>query len=217
MTEQNNEEPARNPFDFRDPSERVREIVNSGNDGHDPGDESDHQPVTAEGSSPNAEPEPAPLPVGMKALTDYLDEDLAGVVSSLVREIESLKAEKATASSAAKVEDLVNALGDEWQPVFRDKANRAKLNTAMKVMKAGYERSNLTVPDEQEILSKVLRSEFGEIKESIEQEAVNNKVAERKSQMIARASGRRTDSLTPKESAMKSVHQMMVERGLYST
>jgi|TARA_R100000084_G_C4619635_1_gene132459 hypothetical protein len=220
MTEEQNEETQKSPYDFRDPSEMVREIV-SGDDEKspesDPGDESDHeekeQDQTVEEPKSNVE-EPS---VGMKSLNDYLDEDLAGVVSSLVKKIDRLESEKRNASTAAKVDDLVNSLGDEWQPVFRDKENRAKLNTAIQVIKTGYERSNVPVPDEQEIVEKALRAEFGGVKETIEQEATQAKVSARKSQMISRASGRRTDSLSPKESALRAVHKIMTERGIYNS
>jgi len=224
MTEQNNEENENKPFDITDPSERVREIISGDTEqsGHDPGDESDHENKSPETSideapaspEPKAEEKPA---ISMKSMTDYLDEDLAGVVSNLVKEIDRLKSETTKVSQSAKVDELVSSLGDEWQPVFRDKANRAKLDTAIQVLKTGYQQSGVTVPSEGDIVQKALRAEFGEVKQSIEQENTEAKVAERKSQMIARASGRRSDSLSPKESALKSVHKIMVERGLYNS
>lgn len=226
MTEEANEE-TKSPFDFSDPSERVAEIVGSG---HDPGDESDHadreeataeepkaeEPVTQPAKDPEPSEEVDSIRSKMKQVSEYLDEDLATVVNSLVDEIDRLKSERQNASDAAKVDDLVSSLGDEWQPVLRDKENRAKLNTAIQVIKTGYKRSNLPVPDEQEIVQKALRAEFGDVKDSIEQEATEAKVEARKSQMIARASGRRTDSMSPKESAMKAVHEIMAKRGLYN-
>ena len=222
MTEENNENNERNPYDFKDPSEQMAEIIAEGTsepstDG-DPGDESDHETKQAP-----AEAEPAPEQVSepsvssMKKIGDYLDEDLAGVVSNLVQEIDRLKSERQTVSQAAKVDELVSSLGDEWQPVFRDKSNRAKLKTAIDVMTQGYKRSNIPLPDEGELVQKALRMEFGGVKETIEQEATEAKVEDRKSQMISRASGRRTDSLSPKESALRAVHKIMAERGIYNS
>ena len=224
MTDQNHEDNQARPFDITDPSERVREIVSGSADdtGHDPGDESDHEikktetPVDEAPASPEPKAEEKPA-INMKSMTDYLDEDLAGVVSNLVKEIDRLKSETHKVSQSAKVDELVSSLSDEWQPVFRDKANRAKLDTAIQVMKTGYQQSGITAPSDSDIVQKALRAEFGEVKQSIEQENTEAKVAERKSQMIARASGRRSDSLSPKESALKSVHKIMVERGLYNS
>ena len=219
MTEQASEETPKDPYDFRDPSEAVREIV-SGDEapspGSDPGDESDHEEKNQTRPEETPKPSVEEPSVGMKSLGDYLDEDLAGVVSSLVKKIDRLESEKRDASNAAKVDDLVNSLGEDWQPVFRDKENRAKLSTAIQVIKTGYERSNVPVPDEQEIVEKALRAEFGDVKQTIEQEATEAKVEARKSQMISRASGRRTDSLSPKESALREVHKIMAQRGLYN-
>lgn len=216
MTEENNEN---KPFEPRDPSEDMKRILADGNDGHDPGDEhKDSEPAVAEKTEqPVASAETPKPPVEMKSVDDYIDEDLASVVSKLMVEINSLKTEKRNQEGSAKVDDLVSNLGDDWAPVFKDKANRAKLETAIGVLRVGYERSNVPVPDEQEIVQKALRSEFADIKSNIEREEVQSKVDERKSQMISRASGRRSDSLSPKESAMKSVHQIMVDRGLYNS
>jgi hypothetical protein len=124
--------------------------------------------------------------------------------------------QKTYRGESAKVDDLVSSLGDEWAPVFKDKANREKLQTAITVMKVGYAQSKIPAPDEQEIIQKALRSEFADIKSNIERDGVQSKIDDRKSQMISRASGRRSDSLSPKESAMRSVHKMMTDRGLYS-
>lgn len=221
MTEESNEETAKNPYDWSDPSEKVREIITGGEEPAEAPSDAEASTEEAEAAAPEAAEEPKPNveapSIGMKSLSDYLDEDLAGVVSSLVKEIESLKSERQRVSDAAKVDDLVSSLGEEWQPVFRDKGNRAKLNTAIQVIKTGYKRSNLPVPDEQEIVQKALRAEFGDVKESIEQEATAAKIESRKSQMISRASGRRTDSLSPKESAMREVHKIMAQRGLYNS
>tara|TARA_R100000654_G_scaffold19900_1_gene40389 strand:+ start:3487 stop:4155 length:669 start_codon:yes stop_codon:yes gene_type:complete len=222
MTEENNENNEKSPYDFQDPSEKMAEIIAEGSpepfSDNDPGDESDHETKQAP-----AEAEPAPEQVSepsvssMKKIGDYLDEDLAGVVSNLVQEIDRLKSERQTVSQAAKVDELVSSLGDEWQPVFRDKSNRAKLKTAIDVMTQGYKRSNVPLPDEGELIQKALRMEFGGVKETIEQEATEAKVEDRKSQMISRASGRRTDSLSPKESALRAVHKIMAERGIYNS
>tara|TARA_R110000751_G_scaffold13840_4_gene45897 strand:+ start:1111 stop:1767 length:657 start_codon:yes stop_codon:yes gene_type:complete len=209
-------------FEIRDPSERYNEIVNGtpeDDGGHDSGDE--HKEATAE--EPKAEgtveipTDPAIQPESsMKPVGDYIDEDLASVVTRLVGEISHLKSEKAQRGESAKVDDLVSNLGDEWAPVFKDKANREKLQTAITVMKVGYAQSKIPAPDEQEIIQKALRSEFADIKTNIERDGVQLKIDDRKSQMISRASGRRSDSLSPKESAMRSVHKMMTDRGLYS-
>ena len=226
MTEENNEKPEKSPYDFKDPSQRMKEII-SGDDSSDAEvdavdtteDQTEQTPEPVVERSPDPKPSAADDDddaIGMKSVEDYIDEDLASVVARLTKEIRSLKQERQESSNAAKVDLLVDSLGDEWQPVFRDKANREKLNVAMKVIKTGYERSNLTVPDEREILSKALRAEFGEVKTSIEQEETQNKIDKRRSQMIARGSGRRTDSLSPKESAMRSVHKIMIDRGLYN-
>ena len=216
MTEESKEN---QPYEPQDPSEQMKRILADGNEGHDPGDEHTDSPAPVEekaeeGAPSNGEKPPS---IEMKSVNDYIDEDLAGVVNRLMVEINSLKSEKRKQDSSAKVDDLVSSLGDDWAPVFKDKANREKLETAIGVLRTGYERSNIPVPDEQEIVQKALRSEFAEVKSNIEREEVQSKVDERKSQMLSRASGRRSDSLSPKESAMKSVHQMMVDRGLYNS
>jgi hypothetical protein len=74
-------------FVIRDPSERYNEIVNGtpeDDGGHDSGDE--HKEATAEGTveiptDPAIQPESSMKPVG-----DYIDEDLASVVTRLVAE-----------------------------------------------------------------------------------------------------------------------------------
>ena len=108
-------------------------------------------------------------------------------------------------------------MGEEWSPVFEEKENRERLHTAVSVLRKGYEQSNISVPDEQELIQKALRSEFADVKETIEQERVEEKVQARESQMISRASGRQGRDLSPKESAMRSVHKLMIDRGLYSS
>tara|TARA_R110000868_G_scaffold37036_2_gene131055 strand:+ start:3729 stop:4394 length:666 start_codon:yes stop_codon:yes gene_type:complete len=221
MTEQ---EPEKKPFEIKDPSERFKEIVadipvdNSG--GHDSGDE--HKDVKADEDKTTepvvSTPAPTPQPDSlMKSVDEYIDEDLASVVTKLVGEINALKSEKADRGASAKVDDLVTNLGEEWAPVFQDKANREKLKAAISILKVGYERSNVPVPDEQEIIQKALRSEFADLKTNIEREGIQSKIDDRKSQMISRASGRRSDSLSPKETAMRSVHKLMIDRGLYNS
>ena len=221
MTEQ---EPEKKPFEIKDPSERFKEIVadipvdNSG--GHDSGDE--HKDVNADEDKTTepvvSTPAPTPQPDSlMKSVDEYIDEDLASVVTKLVGEINALKSEKADRGASAKVDDLVTNLGEEWAPVFQDKANREKLKAAISILKVGYERSNVPVPDEQEIIQKALRSEFADLKTNIEREGIQSKIDDRKSQMISRASGRRSDSLSPKETAMRSVHKLMIDRGLYNS
>jgi len=216
MTEENN---TGERFEPQDPSEQMKRILSDGDGGHDPGDEhkDPEPPAEVKDEQPKTEAETPKPSVEMKSVDDYIDEDLASVVSKLMVEINSLKSAKRQQEGTAKVDDLVSSLGDDWAPVFKDKANRAKLETAIGVLRVGYERSNVPVPDEQEIIQKALRSEFADIKSGIEKEEVQSKVDDRRSQMISRASGRRSDSLSPKESAMKSVHQIMVDRGLYNS
>tara|TARA_X000001382_G_scaffold130796_1_gene126997 strand:+ start:5532 stop:6203 length:672 start_codon:yes stop_codon:yes gene_type:complete len=223
MTEEQKEQ----PYEIKDPSERFKEIVADLTEdpgGHDSGDE--HKEVEAKEPEPEkveadpVTPKPASdtdTEITMKSVDQYIDEDLAAVVGRLQLEISQLQSEKKKQGDTAKIDDLVTSLGDEWDSVFKDKANREKLGTAISVMKAGYKQSNIPVPDEQEIVQKALRAEFADIKSNIERGEVQSKVDDRKSQMISRASGRRTDSLSPTESATRSVHKLMIDRGLYNS
>jgi len=225
MTE--NEENKR--FEIKDPSESFRELVSDIDAGHDPGDEHRDPPTPKEEvADPPVAADPAPAPVAetsttqadetaMKETNDYIDEDLASVVKSLVGEISRLKSQASQASQSKKADELVMGLSEEWAPVFKEKANRERLETAVSILRKGYEQSEIPVPDEQEIIQKALRSEFADVKENIEQEQVDTKVRARESQMISRASGRQGRELSPKESAQRSVHKLMIDRGLYNS
>jgi hypothetical protein len=219
MTEMSEEK----PYEPKDPSESFRELVKDiDNGGHDSGDE--HQEVpevkdeTAEvPSAPEVDPPDPQEPSSMKSVGDYIDEDLAAVVKDLSAEITRLKSAATKQKTQSQSDQIIDGLGEDWASVFADSANREKLSTAIAVLRVGYEQSKIPVPDEQELVGKALRSEFADIKNNLDQEAVDQKVDKRKSQMISRGSGQRSASHTPKETAMRSVHKMMIDRGLYNS
>ena len=129
MTE--NEENKR--FEIKDPSESFRELVSDIDAGHDPGDEHRDPPTPKEEvADPPVAADPAPAPVAetsttqadetaMKETNDYIDEDLASVVKSLVGEISRLKSQASQASQSKKADELVMGLSEEWAPVFKER------------------------------------------------------------------------------------------------
>jgi hypothetical protein len=246
MPEATKESTTKSPYDWSEPEslDKMAEAVDNQDnttDGDSPisektasesdsvGDNPEQLTEVAEGdkkpeevkSESNTAPEPEPDP--MKAVDEYLDEELARVVQNMRQEISGLQSQLKVAERAAnevkavgRMDRLISMHGGEYAGVLKDSEAKAKVESAMKVLEAGFESTGQPVPNDAELFRRATRQEYGDSIVESQKQKFADSVQKREDQIISRVSGH-SPSLAggkPEDRAALAVHRMMKDRGL---
>jgi hypothetical protein len=139
--------------------------------------------------------------------------------SKRLRDLESRLAEKNDRESMDTASNFVKTLGTEWRQVFGSDEkpnvqNIKKLEDSMQTIRAGYAARHKRLPGEQEILNMALNTAFGDKNNEIARNKINDKVAKRASQMVARPGTRTTPAANPRMRAAQGVADWFRSKGI---
>ena len=166
------------------------------------------------------------IAVEMKeALTDYIDEDLAANVKTLVEKVNSLESalqqERRKAkevSRAVQTADKFSALWDsesgKFADVLADPSARSRVEDSFKILEAGYKTAGSALPAPADLFTKAVTSEFGASMVEAREKEITERVSQRQSQFVSRANSGAQATERPEDRAARAVARMMADRGI---
>jgi len=139
--------------------------------------------------------------------------------SKRLRDLEARLADKNAQESLGTATEFVKTLGAEWRPVFGSESkpnvqNIKKLEDTMQTIRAGYAARHKRLPGEQDILKMALNTAFGDKNNEIARNQLNDKVAKRASQMVARPGTRTAPVANPRMRAAQGVADWFRSKGI---
>ena len=232
MTDQESNEPTGASFNHQDPwdtqldNEAPAEETSTeeADQSETPDPVSDNSPdsvVDEEDVSP-----PPSNPITMKeSLDDYIDEELASSVKALVEKVSQLEAdlhkERSKTKAAEKVVEATGKFDGLWESEsgkYGDTLSggeaKRRVQSAMEMLRAGMKAVGQTVPSESELFSKAVSAEYGASMVDAREEALMNRVAQRKSQFVSRANSGQRVGERPEDRAARAVARLMTDRGI---
>ena len=153
---------------------------------------------------------PPIIPVEMKeSLTDYIDEDLAASVKTLVEKVNSL--ESALQQERRKAKEVIreNETSGRFSGLWDTESGKFS-----EVLEAGYKASGAAVPELTDLFKRAVTSEFGTSMVEAREKQINDQVSRRQSQFVSRANSGAQASERPEDRAARAVARMMADRGI---
>jgi hypothetical protein len=169
---------------------------------------------------------PPIIPVEMKeSLTDYIDEDLAASVKTLVEKVNSLESalqqERRKAKEVIRENETSGRFSGLWDTesgkfseVLADPSARSRVQESFAVLEAGYKASGAAVPELTDLFKRAVTSEFGTSMVEAREKQINDQVSRRQSQFVSRANSGAQASERPEDRAARAVARMMADRGI---
>jgi hypothetical protein len=166
------------------------------------------------------------IPVEMKeSLSEYIDEDLAASVKSLIEKVTSLesalhterrktKAVSRASETADKFTGLWNTESVKFSGVLEDPSARSRVEQSFKVLEAGYKASGTAVPSMADLFNKAVTSEFGASMVAAREKEITDQMSKRQSQFVSRANSGAQAVERPEDRAARAVARIMADRGI---
>ena len=216
----------REPFDIQDPSETRRAAIDAHSDSEnaaEPDAEADDNSgvVDQESDGKDAVGDTNSQP-NLGDISNYLDSDLAKVVqeqfSKMSEEIRSLKSQISERGPRLRMKagDIFKgheALFGSDDPSPEQQRNRDLARDQVDILKAGYKAAGKKAPSTQELIDKVVRSEFADELRNRALAKQAPRFQNRQQQIVSRPDGRNGHAVSARERATQAVERRLRELG----